>query len=86
LYPTFAVKSNSIYVGNSYVTGEKCIGSLVGEPEVKMPLERPRRIHEANIKVNLKEIGCKNLHYVHLVEVRNTWGAVMKNVMNFQVP
>jgi hypothetical protein len=35
---------------------------LVGRPEGKMPLGRPRRRWEENFKMNLREIGCRGLH------------------------
>jgi hypothetical protein len=43
---------------------------LVGKPEGKRTLGRPRRRWEDNIKVDLQQIGCRGIHVIELVE----WG------------
>jgi hypothetical protein len=53
---------------------------LVGKSERKRPLERPRRRVEDNIKMDLKEIGCTIVDWIHLDIVQ--WRAVVKAVMN----
>jgi hypothetical protein len=52
---------------------------LVGTPEGKRPLGRPRRRWEDNIKMDLQEVGagCGD---------RDRWRALVSTVMNFQVP
>jgi hypothetical protein len=40
---------------------------LMGKPEGKIPLERPRRIWEDNIKMNLQEMGCEGMDWMDLV-------------------
>jgi len=40
---------------------------LVGKPEVKRPLRRPRCRWENNIKFDFKEIRCENVDRIHLV-------------------
>jgi hypothetical protein len=53
---------------------------LVGKPEGKRPMGRPRRRWEDNIKMYLQEVGCG------LWTGLNRWRALVKAVMNFRVP
>jgi hypothetical protein len=46
---------------------------LVGKPEGKRPLRRPRHTWEDNIKINLKEIGCKGVDWFQLPQDRVQW-------------
>jgi len=46
---------------------------LVGNPEGRRPLGRPRHRWEYDIKIKLKEIGCKNLDWVHWGAAVNFW-------------
>ena len=59
---------------------------LVGEPERKRPLGRPRRRWEDNIKVNLQEVGCGGMDRIELAQDRDRCRACMNVVMNLQVP
>jgi len=43
---------------------EAYTGFLVGKPEVKRPLGRPRRRWADNIKMNLQEVGCKGMDWI----------------------
>ena len=43
---------------SAYGGEERCIQGLVGKPEGKRPLGRPRRRWEDNIKMDLQEVGC----------------------------
>jgi hypothetical protein len=54
---------------------------LVGNPEGKTPLGRPRRRWENNIRMDLREIG-----YVDLAQGRDQWRALVKTAMNLRVP
>jgi hypothetical protein len=58
---------------------------LVGKPEGKSPLERPRHRWEDGIKMDLKEIGCGGVEWIHLAQDRDRWRAVVNAVMNLQV-
>jgi hypothetical protein len=58
---------------------------LVGKPEGKRPLERPRRRWEDGIKMNLREIGWGGVEWIHLAQDRDRWRAVVNAVMNLQV-
>jgi hypothetical protein len=61
-------------------------GVLVGKPEGKRPLGRPRRRWEDNIKMNLQEVGCGVMDWIELVEDRNSWWALVTAAMNLRVP
>ena len=59
---------------------------LVGKPEGKRPLGRPRRRWEGNIKMDLREVGCDPGEWIDLAEDRETWRANVRAVMNLRVP
>ena len=58
---------------------------LVGKPEGKRPLGRPRRRWEDNIKMDL-EVGRGCGYWMELAEDRDRWRALVSTVMNFGVP
>ena len=59
---------------------------LVGKPEGKRPLGRPRRRWEDNIKMDLMEVGCDPGEWIDLAEDRDQWRAYIRAVLNFRVP
>jgi hypothetical protein len=59
---------------------------LVGKPEGKRPLARPRRRWEDNIKMDLQEVGCGGLDWIELAKDRDRWRALMNAVLNLRVP
>ena len=59
---------------------------LVGNPEGKRPLGRPRRRWEDNIKMDLREVGCDPRDWIALAEGRDQWRAYVRAVMNLRVP
>ena len=59
---------------------------LVGKPERKRPLGRPRRRWEDNIKMDLQEVGCGGMDSIEMVQERDRWRALVKAVMNLRVP
>jgi hypothetical protein len=59
---------------------------LVGRPEGKRPLERPRRRWEYNIKMDLREIGIDGANWIRLAQDRVQWWAFVYRVMNLRVP
>ena len=59
---------------------------LVGKPEGKRPLGRPRRRWEDNIKMDLQEVGRGCGDWMELAQDRDRWRALVSTVMNFRVP
>jgi len=59
---------------------------LVGKPEGKRPLGRPRRRWEDNIKTDLQEVECWGLVWMELAQDMDRWRAVVNAVMNLWVP
>ena len=59
---------------------------LVGKPEGKRPLERPRRRCVDNIKMDLQELGCGYMDWIGLVKDRDRWRTLVSAVMNLGVP
>jgi hypothetical protein len=58
---------------------------LVGRPEGKRPLGRPRRRWEDNIKLELREIGIDGGNCIQLAQDRVQWWAFVNTVMKFWV-
>jgi hypothetical protein len=59
---------------------------LVGRPEGKRPLGRPRCRWEDNIKMDLSEIGIDGTNWIRLAQVRVQWRAFVNTVINLRVP
>ena len=59
---------------------------LVGKPEGKRPLGRPRRRWEDNIKMDLQEVGRGCEDWMGLAQDRDSWRELVSMVMNFGVP
>jgi hypothetical protein len=59
---------------------------LVGKPEETIPLRRPRRRCEDNIRVDLGKIGWKGVKWVRLAQDRGQWRVLVNTVMNLRVP
>jgi hypothetical protein len=58
---------------------------LVGKPEGKTPLGRPRRSWEDGIRMDLREIGLGDVDWIQLAQDRDWWWAVVSAVMNLRV-
>jgi hypothetical protein len=58
---------------------------LVGKPEGKRPLGRPRRRWEDNIKMDMREIGIDGANWIRLAQDRVQWRAFVNTVMNLRV-
>jgi len=59
---------------------------LVGKPEGKRPLGRPRRRWVDNIRMDLQEVGCGYMAWIGLAQDRDRWRTLMSEVMNLRVP
>jgi len=59
---------------------------LVGKPEGKRPLGRPRHRWEDNILMDLQEVGCGVMDWIDLAQGRDRWWALVNAVMNLWVP
>ena len=59
---------------------------LVGKPERKRPLGRPRRRWEDTIKMDLQEVGCGGMDWIKLAQVKERRGEFLNAVMNLGVP
>ena len=58
---------------------------LVGKPEGKRPLGRPRRKWEDNIMLDLQEVECGGMDWIDLAQDRDRWRALVNAVMNLRV-
>jgi len=59
---------------------------LLGKPEGKRPLGRPRRSWVDNIRKDLQEVGCGYMDWIGLAEDRERWRMLVSAVMNLRVP
>ena len=59
---------------------------LVGKPEGKRPLGRPRLRWVDNIKLHLQEVGCGYMDWTGLAQDRDSWRTLVSAVMNLRFP
>jgi hypothetical protein len=59
---------------------------LVGKPEGRRPLGKPRSRWVNNIKMDLGEIGWDGMNWIDLAQDRDQWKALVNTVMNLRVP
>ena len=59
---------------------------LVGKPEGKRPLGRPRRRWVDNIRMDLQEVGCGYMDWTGLAQDRDRWRKLVGAIMNLRVP
>jgi hypothetical protein len=60
--------------------------ALVVKPEGKIPLGRPRRRWEDNIRLDFQEVGYGDMDWIGLERDRDRWRALVNAVMNLRVP
>jgi hypothetical protein len=83
------IKSRRIkWAGHVARMGEKrnAYRILVGKPDRKRPLGRPRRRWEDNIKIDLREIRWSGVDWIDLAQDRDQWRSLVNMVMNLRVP
>jgi len=59
---------------------------LVGKPDGRRPLGRPRRRRVDNIRMDLQEVGCGYVDWIWLAQDRDRWRTLVSAVMNLPVP
>ena len=59
---------------------------LVGKPEGKRPLGRPRRRCVDNIRMDLQEVGCGFMDWIGLAQDKDRWRTLVSEVMKLRVP
>jgi len=59
---------------------------LVGKPEGKRPLGRPRHRWVNNIRMDLQEVGCGYMDWIGLAQGRDRWRTLLSAVMNVRIP
>ena len=84
----WVIKSRMRWAGYVARKGERrgVYRVLVGKPEGKRSLGRPRHRWEDNIKMDLQEVGCGVMNWIELAQDRDRWRALVNAVMNLWVP
>ena len=76
------------WVGHVACMGEKRViyRVLVGKPDGRRQLGRPRHRWEDNIEMYLQEVGCGGVDWIELAQVRDRWRELVNAATNLQVP
>ena len=81
------IKKNEMHGAAVHMGEKKGIDRvLVGKPEGKRPLGRPRHRWEDNIKMELQAVGCRDTDWIELAQDRERWQALVNMIMNLWVP
>jgi len=59
---------------------------LLGKPEGRRPLRRPRRRWMENIRMDLQVVGCAYMDWIGLAQDRDRWRTLVSAVMNLRMP
>jgi hypothetical protein len=85
-YSGVQIEKNRMSWACSRCGGEKrCIRGLVGKPEGKRPLGKPRRKWEVNITIHCSECGVGGKDWIDLAQDRDRWRALVNAVMKLWV-
>jgi hypothetical protein len=71
---------------STYGEGRGAFRVLVEKPEGKRPLGRLKSRWEDNIKMDIQEVACGGTDWIEVAQDRDRWWALVKRVMNVQVP
>ena len=71
---------------SAYVLEESHIQVLVGNPEGKITLGRPRLRWEYNIKIDIQEVGCGVTDWIEQADDRDIWRVLVNVAINLRVP
>ena len=74
------------WVCGAYGRGEGVYRVLVGKPEGRRPLARPRRRWADNIRTDLQDVGCGYMDWIGLAQDRDRWRTLVSAVMNLRAP
>jgi hypothetical protein len=66
--------------------GRSVYSVLVGKPERKRPLGRPRHRWEDNVRMDLQEVRCESEDWIGLAQDRDRWQALVSAERNLRVP
>jgi hypothetical protein len=81
------IKSRMSWAGHvARMRGSGVYRVLVGKPEGKRPLGRPKRRWEDNIKMDLQEVRCGGMDWIERAQDRNRWWALVNAVFNHRFP
>ena len=81
-----AYKMLMLFPNNYIFWSNKQVKFLVGKPEGKRPLGRPRRRWVDNIRMDLQEVGFGYGDWIWLAQDRDGWRKLVNAVMNLRVP
>jgi len=65
---------------------ENAYSILVGKPEVKRPLGRPRHKGKNNIRMDLRKTRCEVMNWIHVIQDRDQWRALVNTAIKLRVP
>jgi hypothetical protein len=80
------LKYYCVFLGNAILFIGLLYRVLVGKPEGKRPLGRPRRRWVDYIRMDLQEVGCEYMDWIGLAQDRDRWRTLVNAVMNLRVP
>jgi hypothetical protein len=74
------------WICSTHRKDENIYKMFVGNNEGEGPVRRPRPKWEGSIKMDLQEIGCEDVNWVHLLQDRVRWRSVLNLITNRRVP